>query len=76
MDIVVSADAAVSATEKCPPNINCLKCVHYKVSWDPAFPHSCTVFGIKSRFMPALEVFRAAGNNCPSFHERAAQSGV
>jgi hypothetical protein len=50
--------------------LNCLKCVHFKVSWDPVFPHSCTVFGIKSRFMPSLEVFRTAGNNCPSFRQR------
>jgi len=64
-------DVIVSATEKSQSQINCLKCVHYKVSWDPSFPHSCTVFGIKSRYMPALEVFRTTGNNCPSFREKA-----
>jgi len=54
-----------------PSMPNCLKCVYFKVSWDPAHPHACTIFGIKSRLMPALEVFRATGNNCPSFREKA-----
>jgi len=49
---------------------NCLKCVHFKVSWDPLFPYSCVIFAIKSRFMPSLEVFRSTGNNCPSFQKK------
>jgi hypothetical protein len=49
---------------------NCRKCVHFKISWDPALPNSCTVFSIKSRFMPSLEVFRSAGENCPSFRQK------
>ncbi|MDL2228969.1 hypothetical protein LJC14_01835 [Treponema sp. OttesenSCG-928-L16] len=46
---------------------DCLKCVYFKVSWDPSFPRSCTVFGIKSRNLPSIEVFRATGYHCPSF---------
>jgi hypothetical protein len=46
---------------------DCLKCVHFKVSWDPAFPNSCLVFGIKSRSLPQAEVFRATGTRCPVF---------
>ncbi|MDR1587961.1 MAG: hypothetical protein LBS57_10940 [Treponema sp.] len=48
-----------------PPN--CLKCVYFKVTWDPDFPRSCEIFGIKCRGMPSQEVFRAAGAACPSF---------
>lgn len=48
---------------------NCLACIHYKVSWDPSFPRSCTQFGIKSRAMPSLEVFRATGKQCPVFQK-------
>jgi hypothetical protein len=48
-----------------PPN--CLKCAHFKVSWDTDFPRSCEIFGIKCRNLPSMEVFRAAGGNCPSF---------
>jgi len=46
---------------------NCLKCAYYKVSWDPARPHACEVFEIKSRLMPSVEVFNNAGGNCPSY---------
>jgi hypothetical protein len=46
---------------------NCLKCVHFKVSWDPAFPRFCGIFGIKCRDLPQAEVFRATGAHCPSF---------
>jgi len=46
---------------------NCLKCLHFKITWEPAFPRSCLVFGIKSRNLPSLEVFAATGTHCPSF---------
>jgi hypothetical protein len=48
-----------------PPN--CLKCRHFHVSWDPAFPRACRVFEIKSRELPCLEVYKATGTHCPSF---------
>lgn len=48
-----------------PPN--CLKCVHFKITWDPDFPRSCGIFSIKCRGLPSHEVFRATGRNCPSF---------
>jgi len=48
-----------------PPN--CLKCAHFKVTWDPAFPRSCEIFSIKSINLPSAEVFRAQGAHCPSF---------
>ena len=46
---------------------NCLKCLHFRITWEPAFPRSCLVFGIKSRNLPSLEVFGATGKHCPSF---------
>jgi hypothetical protein len=61
-------ESAVSGTNLKPSHLpNCLKCAYYKVSWDPALPHSCEIFSIKSRLMPSLEVFRSAGSNCPTF---------
>jgi hypothetical protein len=45
----------------------CLKCAYFKVTWDPAFPRSCTIFGLKCRNLPSVEVFRATGQHCPSF---------
>jgi hypothetical protein len=49
---------------------DCLKCVHFRVTWEPAFPRSCGVFGIKSRNLPSVEVFRATGSHCPAFQAR------
>jgi hypothetical protein len=50
---------------------DCLKCVHFRVTWDPSFPRSCTVFGIKSRRLPSHEVFAATGHQCPAFELKA-----
>lgn len=49
---------------------DCLKCAHFKVSWDPAFPRTCLTFGIKSRALPSAEVFRATGRHCPAFERK------
>jgi hypothetical protein len=49
----------------CGPD--CLKCVHFRVSWDPALPRSCLIFGIKCWDLPQAEVFRATGTRCPLF---------
>jgi hypothetical protein len=45
----------------------CLKCVHFRVTWDPRFPRSCELFGVKSVRMPSEEVYLATGRSCPSF---------
>ncbi len=49
---------------------DCLKCIHFRITWDPAFPRSCEVFGIKSRRLPSLEVFSATGRHCPVFEQK------
>jgi hypothetical protein len=46
---------------------NCLKCVYFKVTWDPGFPRSCEAFGIKTNALPEAEVFRITGRHCPAF---------
>jgi hypothetical protein len=46
---------------------NCLQCRHFKVSWDPAMPRTCTLFGFKSKNQPSFEVFRSTGKHCFSF---------
>jgi hypothetical protein len=49
-------------------NPNCLKCVHFKITWDLEFPRACEMFGFKGQSMPSAEVFRATGQICPAFH--------
>ena len=46
---------------------NCLKCIHFRITWEPAFPRSCTLFGIKCVNLPSHEVFSATGRHCPAF---------
>ncbi|MDR1178838.1 MAG: hypothetical protein LBK64_08415 [Spirochaetaceae bacterium] len=49
---------------------DCLKCLHFHVTWDAAFPRGCTLFGVKSRNLPSIEVYKATGRHCPSFEAR------
>jgi hypothetical protein len=53
-----------------PQNPNCLKCLHFAVTWDTAFPRSCTLFGFKSRGMPSVEIWKSTGNRCPAYEEK------
>jgi hypothetical protein len=50
---------------------NCLRCVHFKITWDTLFPRSCGIFGFKCRELPSREVFRTTGRHCPSFTLKA-----
>lgn len=46
---------------------NCLRCEHFHVTWDTAFPRGCRVFGIKTPRMPSAVVFETTGRHCPAF---------
>jgi len=46
---------------------SCTWCRWFAVTWDAAFPHSCSLFGIKCRELPSLEVYRSTGTHCPAF---------
>jgi len=50
--------------------INCLKCRHYEVTWDPKFPRGCKVFKIKSVRLPSEVVRASTGRDCPAFEPR------
>jgi hypothetical protein len=52
---------------------DCFKCVYFKITWEPAFPRSCAVFGIKCRSLPSAEVFLSTGAHCPAFYPREAK---
>jgi len=61
-----------SAPDEMP---RCFQCAHFRVSGDAAFPRSCLVFGIKSRTLPAQEVFLSTGKHCPAFSAKAVAPG-
>ena len=55
-------------SEKIPDKApNCLQCRHFRVTWQPAFPRSCVLFGIKCQNLPSTEVFLSAGKHCFRF---------
>ena len=57
----------INIPDKAP---DCLRCRHFKVTWEPAFPRSCLLFGIKCRNLPAMEVFLSTGKHCFAFEAR------
>jgi len=54
--------------ENNPPN--CLKCAHFKVTWDPERPRSCEMFSFKGQSLPSVEVYNATGQRCPAFVQK------
>lgn len=47
--------------------VNCIKCKHYQVTWDPKFPRGCKLFGFKGVTMPSILVQQATGVPCKNF---------
>nr|WP_139999438.1 uracil-DNA glycosylase [Paenibacillus paridis] len=50
--------------------INCLKCKHYYITWDPKSPKGCKAFGFKSSAMPSIAVFASSGKPCMNFEHK------
>lgn len=50
--------------------VNCLKCKYYYITWEPATPYGCRVFGFKSRRMPSEVVYQSSGNLCQGYEEK------
>ena len=47
--------------------VNCIKCIYYFVTWEPARPRGCKFFGFKSYIMPAQVVLNSSGKECEAF---------
>ncbi|QDX82773.1 hypothetical protein B9N43_00415 [Denitratisoma sp. DHT3] len=45
-----------------PPT--CAGCIHFYITYDPAFPYGCRIMGFKSRRHPHYEVKEATGTTC------------
>jgi len=46
---------------------NCLKCIHFRITWEPNHPRACVLYGVKGPDLPSREVFAATGRHCFSF---------
>jgi len=54
--------------------VNCIKCIHFNVTWDKKFPRGCKLYGFKTSRMPSELVFQSTGERCPNFKEKASSS--
>ena len=50
--------------------INCVKCKHFIVTWNPKFPRACRLYGFKSVNYPSFEVFKTTGEECLGFERK------
>jgi hypothetical protein len=52
------------------PNVKCIHCKHYYVTWDKQHPYGCKRLGFKAAIEPALVVLRASGHRCLAFAQK------
>lgn len=53
--------------------INCVKCIHYFVTWQPQHPHGCKAYGIKSKRHPSMEIQASTGTPCQAYQIKNGQ---
>ena len=50
--------------------VNCFKCKHFAVSWDPRFPRTCKLYGFKTARIPSVAVFESSGYDCEGYEKK------
>ncbi len=53
------------------PRVDCRKCRHYFVTWNPDFPFGCRAMGFKSKRLPAYDVYENSSMPCQLFDAKA-----
>ena len=53
--------------------VDCRKCKHLAITWEPKFPYACQVLGFKSSKMPSVTAFNATGEACLAFEPKHSQ---
>ena len=46
---------------------NCIKCLHYYITYDASMPYGCRAMKFKSAKIPAQVVFASSGMHCQLF---------
>ena len=49
------------------PRIDCRRCRHFYITWEPHFPNGCQLFGFKSKTYPSVTVWEATGARCEHY---------
>lgn len=57
------------------PRPDCLHCVHYFVTWEPAKPRGCRAYEFKAQEMPSDVVFASSGQPCRLFERKPERKG-
>jgi hypothetical protein len=50
--------------------VDCMKCHHFYITWDPKFPKGCRAFGFKSHTLPSRTVLSSSGKPCMNFEPK------
>lgn len=50
--------------------VQCLRCIHYYSTHDPALPRGCKLYGFKTQNIPAIVVKKETGSDCLGFELR------
>lgn len=53
-----------------PTEPRCRGCRHHFVTYEPALPHGCRLFGIRTRAMPCQVVEAQSGRPCDGYEPR------
>ncbi|OGQ99598.1 MAG: uracil-DNA glycosylase [Deltaproteobacteria bacterium RIFOXYD12_FULL_55_16] len=53
---------------------NCLACLHFQITHEPARPYGCKALGFKSLQYPATVVFISSGIHCQLFQAKKKSS--
>ncbi|THF76290.1 uracil-DNA glycosylase [Metabacillus sediminilitoris] len=51
--------------------VNCVKCQHFYVTWDPKFPNGCRAYRFKSSSRPSIMVKKSSGTACLNYKQKA-----
>ncbi|MEA1968337.1 MAG: uracil-DNA glycosylase [Thermodesulfobacteriota bacterium] len=54
--------------------INCHKCCHYYVTWDPDYPCGCRAMGFKGKQLPSSVVLKSTGEACMMFKRKVTKN--
>jgi hypothetical protein len=59
--------------ERNKKGINCVKCIHFYITWDKNYPKGCKAMGFKCSEMPSTMVYKASGVECLRFEKKQAR---
>jgi hypothetical protein len=54
---------------------DCLTCVSFFITHEPARPYGCRAMGFKSPQIPALAVFQSSGIECQAYRKKPGKPG-